>query len=197
MKRIGITGGIGSGKTTVSHYLLDNGYFVIDADKVARELVEKGTPVLQELVGTFGGQILTEDGELDRRALAEIAFSNPSQKKQLDQVMHHRILEKIELMMENLPSAEVVFVDAALIFEAGWNQYFDQVWLVDASEEIRRERIRMRDDLTRVQILERMNAQLNSYERRQRADRVLWNEGSKEELYEQVERLLNNLKGDQ
>lgn len=197
MKRIGITGGIGSGKTTVSHYLLDNGYFVIDADKVARELIEKGTPVLQELVGTFGGQILTEDGELDRRALAEIAFSNPSQKKQLDQVMHHRILEKIELMMENLPSAEVVFVDAALIFEAGWNQYFDQVWLVDASEEIRRERIRMRDDLTRVQILERMNAQLNSYERRQRADRVLWNEGSKEELYEQVERLLNNLKGDQ
>lgn len=197
MKRIGITGGIGSGKTTVSQYLLDNGYSVIDADKVARELVEKGTPVLQELVRTFGGQILTKDGELDRKELAAIAFCNPSRKQELDQVMHHRILEKIELMMENLPSAEVVFVDAALIFEAGWNQYFDQVWLVDASEEIRIERIRKRDDLTRVQILERINAQLNSYERRQRADRVLWNEGSKEELYEQVERLLNNLKGDQ
>lgn len=197
MKRIGITGGIGSGKTTVSQYLLDNGYFVIDADKVARELVEKGTPVLQELVRTFGGQILTKDGELDRKELAAIAFSNSSRKQELDQVMHHRILEKIELMIENMPSAEVVFVDAALIFEAGWKQYFDQVWLVDASEEIRMERIRMRDDLTRVEILERMNAQLNAYERRQRADRVLWNEGSKEELYKQVEGLLNNLKGDQ
>jgi dephospho-CoA kinase len=197
MKRIGITGGIGSGKTTVSQYLMDKGYTVIDADKVARELVDKGSPALLELVRAFGGQILTKEGELDRKSLAAIAFTDPDQKRQLDQVMHPRILERIESLIKDMSGAEVVFVDAALIFEAGWDKCFDQIWLVDANEEIRIDRIRARDELTREQVLERMNAQLDSFERRQRADRVLWNEGSKEALREQVEGLLNELKGDQ
>lgn len=197
MKRIGITGGIGSGKTTVSQYLMDKGYAVIDADKVAKELVKKGSPALLELVRIFGVQVLTKEGELDRTSLAAIVFTDPEQKRRLDQMMHPRILERIESLIEDMSGDEVVFVDAALIFEAGWDKFFDQIWLVDAMDETRLERIRKRDDLTREQVLERMNAQLDSFERRQRADRVLWNEGSKEELREQVERMLTELKGDQ
>jgi len=197
MKRIGITGGIGSGKTTVSNYLLERGYIVIDADKVARELVEKGSPVLFELTRTFGEHILTAEGDLDRKALAAIAFSDPVKKHQLDKVMHHRILERIQSQIEELPDTEVVFIDAALILEAGWDKYFDQIWLVDAKDETRIKRIQTRDRLTREQIRARMNAQLKGSERRRRAHRVLRNDSGKEELFRQVDRLLIDLKGDQ
>lgn len=190
MARIGITGGIGSGKSTVSRYLESKGFLVLDADRIARELTGPGEPLVRELAVRFGKGILDDAGKLDRTRLAAIVFSDPEKKNELEQLLHGRIMESIQNQLDAAGS-QLSFVDAALLLEAGWAPFFDAVWVVTADREERIRRVIKRDGWTAADVEARMRNQMPEEERLLRADRILWNTNDKEMLYMQVDQLLN------
>jgi dephospho-CoA kinase len=204
MQVIGLTGGIGAGKSTVADYLTERGFHVLDADKIARELVLPGSEMLIRLSAAFGGDILCEDGSLDRKKLGEIVFSDQEKRKTLDALMHTEILELIrERILRRREEAEhcaaggadpkkykVVFIDAPLLFETGLEESVKEVWVVDAEDETRIKRIMERDGLGRAEILRRIDNQMERGEKNRRADVILDNTGDTESLYRQIDRLL-------
>ncbi|MDR0424669.1 MAG: dephospho-CoA kinase [Clostridiales Family XIII bacterium] len=192
MKVIGLTGGIGSGKTAVSDYLAEKGYILIDADEVAREIVAPGSEGLAELVAHFGSGILLEGGGLDRARLAEIAFATEGARAALNSIMHARIIRRMgELAAGHRDAgAKALFLAAPLLFEAGMAGMADEVWLVDADEGIRLERVKKRDNLSEAHIRSRMAAQMPSGEKRALADVVIDNSGGLGELYRKLDDIL-------
>jgi len=193
--KIGITGGIGSGKSTVTDYLTDQGYPVVDADDIARQIVRKGSPVLSQLAEALGGEILTPEGELDRALTAEMVFGDPDKKQILNDIMWKAIGEVMDGEIASLEDEgyPVIFVDAPLLFEAGMQENLDAVWMVYADEDIRIERVMERDDVGADQVRARMAAQMSDEEKMELADEVLDNNGTREELTEQIDRLLEGL----
>lgn len=192
MKIIGLTGGIGSGKSTVSKYLAQKNYPIIDADKIAREIVQPNSMTLYKLTVCFGSKILNKDGSLNRKALANIAFSNVEQKTKLDNIMLEEIIriihQRIELYNKN--DEKIVFIDAPLLFEAGLDKISDVTWVVDVDDEIRIERVAKRDGITRQEVLARLEKQMNREEQKKRASYILNNSTTTEDLYCQIEKLL-------
>ncbi len=180
MKVIGITGGIGSGKSTVSSYLIELGYEVLDADKIAREIVKKGSPLLSKLADIFGSQILV-DGELNRKALGKIVFSDGEKRKVLNELTHKEIKN---IMKERISQSkeDMIFIDAALLFEANVDEITDENWLIYATEEIRAERAIARDNSTLKEIERVMSYQMAEEEKKKRADKVIENMEGIEEL---------------
>lgn len=191
MKLIGITGGIGSGKSTVTDYLKAKGLPVLDADIVAREIVEPGSETLDTLSHYFGLGILNEDGSLNRGKLAEIAFADPANKKLLDEITHKKVIEILLERAYSLNNQPVVFLDVPLLFESGMDKYIDWVWLVDADDEIRIQRVVERDGTTKDHVVRRMSFQMPREEKIRRSHVILYNNGFKDELYKQIEALLN------
>ena len=192
MKLIGLTGGIGAGKSTVSAYLKEKGYPILDADQTARDLLRPGTETFDELVNAFGPDILFPDGSLDRNYLAKIAFSEPKKKAELDRITHTKVIEVILNEAANFPDDAIVFIDAPLFFEAGMDRFVTESWVVDAGDEMRIGRVMKRDTLTREDIKKRIRGQMDRRERLKRANYVLDNSGSKENLYMQVNKLLEH-----
>ncbi len=197
MKLIGLTGGIGAGKSTVSDYLKQKGYPVLDADLVAREIVEPGTETLSELSRTFGEEILNPDGSLDRGALAKIAFSDPENKKILDQIMHGKVIEILLSRAKAMTEEPVVFIDVPLLFETGMDRYMDQVWLVDADEDVRIQRVMERDGSSMEDVRKRIRYQSGRDEKIKRSDVVLNNCCDRDILYEQIDERLSELWGNE
>ena len=201
MKTIGLTGGIGTGKSTVSRYLETKGYKIIDADLIAREVVEPGKPALEALVCEFGPEILLEDGSLNRRELARLAFSSPEGKAKLDRITHGAIFARIdELQLQYASELEtiadaVMFLDAPLLLETGLDQKTDLVWVVDVPDDVRVKRVVLRDGLTEEEIWARIKNQMSREEKLDRADGILDNSGTLEELYHQVDVLLAEVTG--
>ncbi|QIB69463.1 dephospho-CoA kinase [Aminipila butyrica] len=195
MKIIGLTGGIGSGKSTTSSYLAQKGCPVIDADQVAREMVGPDSPVLKELTEAFGPEILLKDGSLDRKALADTAFSSKSEKEKLDSIMLRQIVQIVLRQLEEYrqEGRQLIALDAPLLFEAGLDQQADQIWIVDAEDEVRIQRVMERDGATRQQVEARINNQMSRQEQRQRAQKVLNNSTVPEDLYKQIDGLLEAL----
>ncbi len=204
MKIIGLTGGIGTGKTTVTDYLISKGFHVIDADKIAREIVLPGSEMLIQLAGVFGKEIIQEDGYLDRKRLGSIVFSDSEKKKKLDELMHTEILETIHDQIfqireekgtetSHIATSRVIFIDAPLLFETGLDKSTEQVWVIDVDDETRIQRIMERDGLNRDEILKRMSTQMARSEKKERADVLLDNTGDKEVLYRQIDQLLQKL----
>ena len=195
MKIIGLTGGIGSGKSTISDYLTEKGFHVLDADKIAREIVMPGSEALIELVSVFGEEILMEDGSLDRKRLGAIAFADAEKKKLLDDIMHTRILEIIHQKVVEFRESmhRTIFIDAALLFETGLDKFVGEIWVVDVEEEVRIKRIIDRDGMSRSEILKRIANQMDQEQKNSRADQILDNSGSKEALYQQIDALINRL----
>lgn len=210
MKIIGLTGGIGSGKSTVTDYLISKGFHVLDADKISREIVLPGSDMLIQLTVLFGEDILLEDGSLDRKKLGSIVFSDSGKKKQLDQLMHTKILEIIherifQIREESSHDAEtvinpehgtknrVIFIDAPLLFETGLDKSVGEIWVIDAEDEIRIQRIMERDGLNRSEIIRIMDFQMARSEKNSMADVLLDNSGEREALYEQLDRLLQKI----
>ena len=210
MKIIGLTGGIGSGKSTVSDYLISKGFHVLDADKIAREIVLPGSEMMIRLTAVFGEGILLEDGSLNRKKLGEIVFSDSEKRKTLDSLMHTRILELIHEAIfrireeaeqvpagntgpENTVKNKVIFIDAPLLFETGLDKSVSEVWVIDVDDETRIERIMERDGLKREEILQRISTQMARSEKQQRADVVLDNTGDQETLFRQIDLLLQKL----
>lgn len=197
MKLIGLTGGIGAGKSTVSDYLKQKGYPVLDADLVAREIVEPGTETLSELSRTFGEEILNPDRSLDRGALAKIAFSDPENKKILDQIMHGKVIEILLSRAKAMTEEPVVFIDVPLLFETGMDRYMDQVWLVDADEDVRIQRVMERDGSSMEDVRKRIRYQSGRDEKIKRSDVVLNNCCDRDILYKQIDERLSELWGNE
>lgn len=192
MKIIGLTGGIATGKSQVSSILSELGAMVIDADIVAREVVQKGLPAWQQLKDTFGEEYFLSNGELNRRKLGQLVFSHPDELAKLNSITHPAIKARIEDRINDLKVQGyngIVVVDAALLLEAGWETMVDQVWVVDAPMEKRIERIMKRDNLTRDQALSRINSQMSQQERIAKADKIIYNNSDIDSLREQVLRI--------
>ena len=193
MKVIGLTGGIGSGKSTVSSYLVEKGYRVLDADRIAHEITETGSPVLAKIAEAFGADMLNEDGSLNRKKLAAAAFSSKQNKAVLESLTTMEVIRIIEAsvtQLRNEKECDIIFVDAPLLFEAGVDRLTDLVWLVSAQEEVRIKRVMDRDQVSREDVLQRISNQMPEEEKRQRSQELIDNSEGKDELYRQVEALL-------
>jgi dephospho-CoA kinase len=178
MLRVGLTGGIASGKSTVAGIFGERGAHVIDADRVARDLVAPRSPALDRIVEAFGSGILRPDGTLDRAALGEIVFPDAGRRRVLEQILHPPILAEIDRRvaeLERTDPAGIVVVDAALIFELGLRERYDAVVVVWAEEEQQRRRLMLRDGLSAEEAGRRLAAQMPLAEKRRRADLVVDN----------------------
>ena len=189
---VGITGGIGSGKSTVTDHLETLGITVVDADKVARVVVEPGTSGLAAIADHFGTDILLADGSLDRAALRKIVFDNPDERGVLEGITHPRIREEIARQLSETTSPYVV-LSSPLLLESGQNAVADYVVVVDLPEEVQLSRTMARDDNSETLVKQIMAAQLDRQTRLSRADTSIMNDGSLEALYERVEKLHDDL----
>jgi dephospho-CoA kinase len=185
--RIGLTGGIGSGKSTVSALLAARGAVVIDADRIAREVVEPGTPGLAAIVAAFGDRMLRPDGSLDRPALAGVVFADPEARKQLDGIVHPLVRARSAELAAVVPGNAVVVHDVPLLVETGQTGSYDLVLVVRADPEVRVRRLVQRG-LSEEDARARIGAQATDEQRRAVADVVLDNDGTEEDLAAQVER---------
>lgn len=189
---VGITGGIGSGKTAVTDHLETLGIVVVDADKAARVVVEPGTPALAEIAAHFGSEILLDDGALNRAALREVVFNDSSQRKILEGITHPRIREEIARQLSAATSPYVV-LSSPLLLESGQNSFADYVVVVDVPEAVQIERTMRRDDNSESLVKQIMAAQLDRQKRLSRADEAISNDGTLEALHAEVEALHERL----
>lgn len=192
MRRIGLTGGIGSGKSTVARMLEDLGAVVIDADQVSRELVEPGMPALAELVEAFGPQILREDGSLNRGLLAQIAFASPQATARLNAIMHPRIASESARRIQAAEGSVVVY-DMPLLVETGQRDVVDVVIVVDVPEDEQVRRAVELRGMDPVDVRRRIQAQASRQQRRAVADYVIDNSGTLDETRAQVSRIWPSL----
>src|SRR3954466_16147829 len=185
MLRIGLTGGIGSGKSTVSALLARRGAVIIDSDRIAREVVEPGTPGLAAVVEAFGPEVLTADGALDRPALAAVVFADPEARRTLDAIVHPLVRARAEELAAAAPAGAVVVHDVPLLVGTGQAGSYDPVLVVQGDPETRGARLVQRG-LTAEDARARMAAQAPDEQRRAVADVVLDNSGTRDELVAQV-----------
>ena len=189
---VGITGGIGSGKSAVTDYLEIKGITVVDADKVARVVVEPGTSGLAAIAEHFGGDILLPDGTLDRAALRKIVFDNPDERKVLEGITHPRIREEIARQLSEAGSPYVVLA-SPLLLESGQSSFADYVVVVDVPESVQLSRTMTRDDNSEQLVKSIMAVQLDRETRLARSDTSISNEGTLEELHTRVDALHTDL----
>lgn len=190
---VGLTGGIASGKSTVSSLLKDKGAAIIDADEIAKETMSKGKPVWVSVINHFGEQILNDDkSDIDRKKLADIVFSDRVQLEALNSLTHPEILKEIKKQLENYKKAgrKVIVIDAALLLESGLDTFVDEVWLVVVDEKTQLERLVMREkDMDFAQALNRIKSQMPLKEKLKYANRVIDNNSSIEETREQIDEI--------
>ena len=194
---VGLTGGIASGKSTVIQYLSENGYAVIDADKLGHRVLDPGNPGFQKVVDAFGKEILHPDGTVNRQVLGRLVFADPRRLMQLNEISHPMIAEMIKNEYEKLVSNSVnkiVFLEAAILIEAGWHKVCGQIWVVSLDPAVAMERLQQRDCLSKADARSRIAAQLTPEERLAYADVVLKNDGLQKELVFQTQRALQQLK---
>lgn len=187
MLRIGLTGGIGSGKSTVATLLAARGAVVVDADRIAREVVEPGTPGLAAVVAAFGADVLADDGALDRPALAAVVFADAEARARLDGIVHPLVRQRATELMAGLPEDAVLVQDIPLLVETGQAGAFDLVLVVEADLETRVARLVGRG-MTEQDARARIATQATDEQRRAVADVVLDNSGTPENLAAQVEK---------
>lgn len=193
MKIIGLTGGIGSGKSTVSAYLKSKGCRIIDADALARQMTEKGSPVLETLRTAFGDKYFNEDGSLRRKELGAFVFAHPEQKKLLEGIVTRAVIDESIAILEEWKKENydgIAVLDAPLLFECGMQKYMDETWLVKADCRTVIRRVMSRDGLSCDEIKGRIRAQMPLSEKEKLADRIIDNSGDLEYLYGQVDKLL-------
>ncbi len=186
---MGLTGGIASGKSEVSRRLVELGAVLVDADVIAREVVEPGTEGLEEVAEAFGREVLADDGALDRAALGAIVFADPGRRELLNSIIHPRVRARAAEIAARAPAGSVVVQDIPLLVETGQAGNFDVVVVVDAPDEVRIRRLEERNGLSEEHARARMAAQASREERLAAADHVVENAGTLEELRTAVDRL--------
>ena len=192
MLRVGITGGIGSGKTALTDWLAGKGIVIVDADLASRTIVAPGQPALREIVDTFGSEYLQHDGQLDRAALRTLVFSDEEKRRQLERITHPRIREELARQMDSADSTYVV-LSSPLLLESGQSTMVDLSVVVDVPEDTQIQRTMARDHSSRELVEGIMTAQLDRDTRISRADIVIDNSGSLEALHERGEILHQTL----
>lgn len=197
MKVIGLTGGIASGKSMVASRLMQLGARIIDADVIARRLTEPGSEVLREISRMFGSQYLDEQGNLRRKALGNLIFSDPVQREKLDRLMQPRIRDEIsrQLIQAELEGAAVLVLVAPLLLEAGLEDLVDEVWVVALDRENQKKRLMQRDNLTEEQAEGRLASQSSLAEKLGKATRVIDNCGDLLAAEKQIDALWRGVQG--
>ncbi len=192
---IGLTGGIGSGKSTVSHMLAEMGAVVIDADKVGHEAFKPGTSAWSKVVQTFGRDVVGSNGEIDRKKLGAIVFADPAALTRLNQIMHPTMREMIKAQIDEYrkQGVEVVVLEAAILIEAGWDSLVDEVWVTVAPQNAVMERLESQRGMAKEQTLARIKAQLPTEERVKHADVVIVNDGSLDDMRNKLKELWQKL----
>ena len=195
----GLTGGIATGKSLVANCLAEHGAIIIDADKIAHDVVRKGKPAWEEIVREFGETYLLSNGEIDRKALGKTVFSDADRRAILNHIVHPRVFEEISraiaVAVENHDAPDpVVILDVPLLFVTKMDVHLPEVIVVFAPVEAQLARLMARDDLSKEDALARINAQLPIMEKKEKADYVIDNTGEIEATLEQVDILYNILK---
>lgn len=187
---IGLTGGIGTGKTTVCQMLACLGATVIDADRLGHEALKKGTAVYEELVNAFGRGILKTDDEIDRARLGEIVFNSPESLKRINEITHPRLYQRVKELIEEhrKRGAKVVVVEAAALIEANWMPLMDEIWITTAPRQTVLLRVEKRSNFNGEQTLARIRSQMTREEREKHATVVIDTDCSLEEVREQLEK---------
>lgn len=196
MKIIGLTGGIGSGKSTVARILQEHGFPIVDADLIAREIVEPGQPALSELAKEFGEDILNADGSLDRGLLASRAFTTKDTTQRLNDITHPRINQRTQELFDEAREngAEAVIYDMPLLIDKGLHKDMDATIVVHAAEHVRLERLTTKRGLDVDDVRRRINAQIDDETRKQYADILLDNNGTEEDLTQQIAQAVDKIK---
>ena len=193
--RVGLTGGVASGKSTVAAILAELGAVVIDADALAREVVARGTPGLEAVVAEFGPSLLTPDGDLDRPAMGRLVFADGDARKRLEAIIHPLVIERMAELEAQAGDHDVVVHDIPLLAEGGRAGGFDAVVVVDAPRDLQVERMLSDRGWTREDAESRIAAQATREQRRAIATHVIDNNGSLEDLRARVEAVFAELRG--
>lgn len=189
---LGLTGGIATGKSTASRILKELGCQVIDSDLIAHQQAEVGQVSWQRILEEFGPDFFNEDQSLNRKKLGQYVFANPAALAKLSEITQGEVLKEVQKQMKD-SQASVCVIDVPLLFEAGWQDYFDAVLLIAAPEEVELARLMARDDLSQAEAKRRMQAQLPLGEKRLLASYVLENTGTIEELRDKLSNLLKTI----
>ena len=193
---IGLTGGIGSGKSTVSQYLAELGGVIIDADKIGHEAYQPNTETWRELIKMFGDRILTADNTIDRKKLGDLVFRNPEELARLNSIIHPQITKMVKKRIADYrrKDVKVIILDAPVLFETDAKSLVDEVWVVVSKEANVIKRAMGRTGLPEEQIRARIRSQMSNEERIKRAQVVIHNDGTVAELREKVKELWGRLK---
>lgn len=189
---IGLTGGIASGKSTVSAMLHELGAHILDADKVGHQAYEPGTKVWEGVVAAFGQEVVGENGAIDRKKLGPIVFADPEALKRLNAIVHPRMKEMMAEMLDELrreAKVRVTIVEAAILIEANWQSLVDEIWMTAAPEGVAKERLVSRNGFSPEEAERRIRSQLSNDERKKHAGRVIDTNCSLDDVRTQVERL--------
>ena len=181
---IGLTGGIGTGKSEVTRIFQELGAVLINADQIGHQAYTPHSEIWQEVVKAFGEEILQPSGEIDRKKLGSIVFADPDQLTRLNQIMHPRMARMVAQQIQELreQGEDVVVVEAALLLEAGWDSLVDEVWSTESPEESVIKRLQSRSDLSQEEAKKRIDSQMSAEERTSRSQVVVDNSGDLVEL---------------
>ena len=196
MYRIGLTGSIATGKSTVTNMLKELGAFVIDCDKTARDVVAPGTRGLAKIEAAFGKDAIGADGSMDRVYIGDLVFRNPEMKKRLENILFPLIFEALDaelLRLEREGAMPVVFLDMPLLYEVKYDSYVDEVWLVYVPFEVQLSRLMKRNGYTKEEALLRIHSQISVDKKKSLAQQVIDNSGTLEDTKEQVRSLWERL----
>ncbi|MBC8588857.1 dephospho-CoA kinase [Paratissierella segnis] len=193
---IGLTGGIGTGKSTVSDMLKEKGYKVIDADKISREVVETEKPAYKKIVEVFGTIILFEDGSIDRKKLGKLIFANEDFRNRLNDIVHPYVWESIKNeITRDCINNHIIFLDIALLIEeidklGKYDIELNEIWLVYASYEVQLSRLMKRDGISKEYAIDKINSQMELEDKKRYADRIIDNSGDLDSLKKNIDSLL-------
>ena len=197
MRLIGLTGGIATGKSTVSAILTKAGAFIIDADRIARAVVKKGLPAYREIVHRFGAEILLPDGEINRNMLADVIFNDHQKKQLLNSIVHPHVNEEVNLQIKQIqkthPNA-VIVLDVPLLIEAGMHDDLSDIIVVYAPQKIQIKRLMQRDHISETEALARVRSQMPIEEKKKKATIVIDNSGTIENTRKQAIEVFERLK---
>jgi len=194
---VGLTGGVASGKTAVSDVLKEEGAYIIDADQIARELVQPHGRAWSELIRTFGEEILQEDESIDRKKLADRVFVDPNQRRLLNRILHPLITEEMDRRTREIGQRDpeaIVVIDAPLLIEAGYHRRVDKLMVVTSTQAEQIERLKARDGINSEEALRIISSQMPVEEKVKLADFVIRNEGSLTEMRERTKEVFRELR---
>ncbi|PID03979.1 MULTISPECIES: dephospho-CoA kinase [unclassified Sporosarcina] len=191
---IGLTGSIASGKSTVANMLREKGYPIVDADVIAREVVEPGSPLLDKIQRTFGKEVLREDGTLNREQLGAIIFGNQKKRQQLNELMHPAIRGRMVNQKEDYLTQgyQTVIMDIPLLFESRLQDYVEKIIVVSVTKQIQKQRLMARNEWTEAEADARIASQLDMDSKEQGADAVIYNNETLDETEKQLDAILEN-----